>query len=611
MNGGMVPTATQPNPSSEVSGAARLAFYMVMGALALLEVFVSFRGLKSPAGMEQAQLAREVARGHGWVTQCVRPGAWQQMLDARPAELDLKRFPDTSSAPLPALLLVPFFKMAESWWAFDPSVNGVVYALDRISAGMGVLVFLVLVYQLHGLALRLFDERVAVIVAVGVGFCRPLWELAVSGSPRMLLGLELVLGLRLVLSVLERMETGMPARGRLLALGMLAGAMTMTHGYGVVWAVVLMVGVVLGVGREGRAKGRTAVMIGLLTTPLLVVTGLWMWRNWQVTGDVLGASKLMLRGLISGVGEEAVSRRFSDATEAMAVPQVVRGLGLKIVGQLNGILGHFGLLVAAPLALVAWLHRFRRSSVQVMSRLLLLIFVASVVAMGLTAPVTELMDEHNVFILLAPVLSVLGVAMVTMIWSRLNPGARGFWPLWGHGVVLLALSTLPLVMSLPDTLRSGLAFRGRLSQWPPYAADRVQRVGTLMEDKEIVMADAPWFTAWYADVTSVWMPSRRPDLALIREAAEKAGHPVAGVVVTPVSAKAESMVYLLNGPWSDWTDMVLRGPMMAFDREMRTWPDFPFPVAVPLVGFSVGEAEGLGLLMAFYTDRVRTPRKPE
>lgn len=231
--------------------------------------------------------------------------------------------------------------------------------------------------------------------------------------------------------------------------------------------------------------------------------------------------------------------------------------------------------------------------------------------MGLTAPVTELMDEHNVFILLAPVLSVLGVAMVTMIWSRLNPGARGFWPLWGHGVVLLALSTLPLVVSLPDTLRSGLAFRGRLSQWPPYAADRVQRVGSLMEDKEIVMADAPWFTAWYADVTSVWMPSRRPDLALIREAAETAGHPVAGVVVTPVSAKAESMVYLLNGPWSDWTDMVLRGPMMAFDREMRTWPDFPFPVAVPLVGFSVGEAEGLGLLMAFYTDRVRTPRKPE
>jgi hypothetical protein len=48
--------------------------------------------------------------------------------------------------------------------------------------------------------------------------------------------------------------------------------------------------------------------------------------------------------------------------------------------------------------------------------------------------------------------------------------------------------------------------------------------------------------------------------------------------------------------------------MMAFDREMRAWPDFPYPVAVPLVGFSIGETEGLGLLMAFYTDRVRKPK---
>jgi hypothetical protein len=31
-------------------------------------------------------------------------------------------------------------------------------------------------------------------------------------------------------------------------------------------------------------------------------------------------------------------------------------------------------------------------------------------------------------------------------------------------------------------------------------------------------------------------------------------------------------------------------------------------VAVPLVGFSIGETEGLGLLMAFYTDRVRKPK---
>jgi hypothetical protein len=61
-----------------------LVFYLLMGILALMAVFVSFRGLKSEVGMEQAQLARELARGNGWVTKCVRPGAWKQLDDRRP-----------------------------------------------------------------------------------------------------------------------------------------------------------------------------------------------------------------------------------------------------------------------------------------------------------------------------------------------------------------------------------------------------------------------------------------------------------------------------------------------------------------------------------------------
>jgi hypothetical protein len=604
----MVPPTETASTSPVISGAARLAFYLIMGGMALLEVFVSFRGLKSPAGMEQAQLAREVARGHGWVTQCVRPGEWKQLLEGPAGAVELQRFPDTSSAPLPALLLAPLFKLAEPWWVFDPGKNGVVYALDRISASMGALFFLLTLYHLHSLALRLFDARVATVVALGTGFCKPLWELAVSGSPRVLLGLELVLGLRLVLSVLERVEKGLPVSGRLGALGLVSAAMVMTHGFGVVFAGALLVGVVMGMGRESRGTVGLTKMLMALLLPVLLLTGMWMWRNLQVTGDVLGSAKLTLRGLISGLGEEAVARRFSDASDAMAVPQVIRRSGLFLADQLNGIYGHLGLILGAPLALLAWLHRFRKSVTQVMSHLVLLILILSMVAMALTAPVNELMDEHNVFILLGPVLSVFGVAMVTMAWSRMHPGARGFMGEWGHGVILVGLSALPMVMSLPDTIRGGLVLRGRLSQWPPYAADRVARVGGLVEDKEIVMADAPWFTAWYADVTSVWMPIRRADLALIREAAQKAGHPVAGVVITPVSAKAESMVQLLNGPWADWPDVVLRGPMMAFDREMGAWPDFPYPVAVPLVGFSIGESEGLGLLMAFYTDRARRPK---
>jgi len=172
----------------------------------------------------------------------------------------------------------------------------------------------------------------------------------------------------------------------------------------------------------------------------------------------------------------------------------------------------------------------------------------------------------------------------------------------------VGVTALPLLTALPDALRGGLMLRGRLSQWPPYAADRVALVNRLLEPGEVVMADAPWFVAWYADVTAIWMPVRREEFAQMKAEVERAKGKVAGVVITPVSGTAASFGALLEGTWAEWPDLIFRGPMLAFDREMRTWPDFPYPVAVPLMGFSAGDTEGLGLLMAFYTDKQRTER---
>ena len=53
----------------------RVAVYGAAVVLALLHVFVTFRGLSSATGMEQAQLAREIARGNGYQTKVMRPYA--------------------------------------------------------------------------------------------------------------------------------------------------------------------------------------------------------------------------------------------------------------------------------------------------------------------------------------------------------------------------------------------------------------------------------------------------------------------------------------------------------------------------------------------------------
>lgn len=586
-------------PGRAVSRTLRLAFYFVMCGLALVHVVLIFRGLSSEAGMESAQLAREVARGNGWVTKCVRPAEWRQALDSG-KEVDVTALVDSGRAPVHPLILAPLFQLAKGSWDYQPGRDGVVYGLDRVVAGVGVGCFLLLIYNLHGLGARLFDANLAAVAVAAVGLSQPMWGLAVSGSPRMLLALELVLTLRLVYSVFLSLEEGRSVLVRGVALGGLLALMMLTHWIGVIWAVVLSVGLVWAV--PGAAKR----LLSMLLLPMLAAVGWWAWRNALVTGEALGGARLTLRALLMGTGEEEVARSFTEMTGAAFLPGVFRDTALRLVAQWDGLFGHLGLMVGAPVALLALFHRFRRRACTVMLWLLVGLLASSMVAMAAMAPVKGLLDEHNVFPVLAAPLSLFGVAMVAMLWARLFPGGRSLWQRWGYGVAVVFIGGFPLLTTLPNSIKSGLVMRGLLSQWPPYAADRVALVGEMVEPGEVVMADAPWFTAWYADVTSIWLPVRRTDFALLKDEVEKRGGAVAGVVITPVSSQAEYLGKIFTGPWSEWPDLVFRGPLLAFDREMKAWPDFHFPVAIPLAGFTTGESEGLGLLMAFYTDRQRT-----
>jgi hypothetical protein len=587
--------------SSGVSRTFRLGFYLVMVGLALVHVVLIFRGLSSAAGMEHAQLARELARGNGWVTKCVRPAEWRQALESREG-VDVTALVDSHTAPVYPLLLAPLFRLAESSWDYQPGRDGVVYGLDRVVAGLGVGCFLLLLYHLHGLGVRLFDPNLAAVAVAAVGLSQVMWELAVSGSPRMLLALELVLVLRLVYSVHDRLKEGQAVGLRSLVLGVLVGVMMLTHWMGAVWAVVVIFGLLLAVAGVGRR------VLPVMLLPILAALGWWAWRNLQDTGEVMGGARLTLRAVLMGTGEEEEARSFTEMTGAAFLPGVLRDMALRLVGQWGGLFGQLGLLIGAPVAFLAVLHRFRREASQVLLWLLLALLVMSMVAMAFMAPVTGWLDEHNVFPVLAPPLSLFGVAMLAMWWVKLYPGGRSFWQTWGYGVLVVVIGGFPLLTTLPNAVKSGLEMRGLLSQWPPYAADRVALVGEMTEPGEVVMTDAPWFTAWYADVPSIWLPVRRTDFALMKQAVEEGGRKVAGVVVTPVSSQAEMLGKIFVGSWSEWPDLVFRGPLLAFDRELRTWPDFPFTVAIPLVGFSTGESEGMGLLMAFYTDRQRAAK---
>lgn len=581
-------------------GAVKIAFYVLMIGLALLQVFVSFRGLRSAAGMETAQLAREVARGNGWSTKCIRPVAWRQIMQTG-KPVSIEKFTDLSVAPLPVVVLIPLFKLLESSWEFDPSTDGVVYLLDRVIAGVGVLWFLLTLLGLHGLARRLFDDRVANIAVAALGLSQPMWEMALSGSPRMLLLLELVWVFRSLLAIASAGQSRMPISAKALGLGFLLTAMTFTHWIGAVWAIVILLCVAFILPQVGRA-------VGIAILPVAIGVGLWVTHNQIVSGDPLGSGKFMLQAALSGSGEEVLARTLADSGSALALGQMIRGLGLRLAGQLNEIYSHLALLAAAPWFFAALIHRFRRPECGWLKWTLAALVFSSAVGMALMGPLDELLDDGNVFPVIAPLMSIFGVAFILVLWTRLEMRGRGFWQSHGAAILIIFLTAVPMLAAMPDSIKGGLMLRGQLAQWPPYAADRVSLVPRLLDDQELVMTDAPWFIAWYADLPAIWLPVRRDDFADLQQQVEQTNWKVAGVVMTPVSARCTMLGDIFNGSWSEWPDLILRGPVMALDREIRTWPDFPFQVPIPLVGFSAGEGESLGLLMAFYTDRQRTLR---
>jgi hypothetical protein len=199
---------------------------------------------------------------------------------------------------------------------------------------------------------------------------------------------------------------------------------------------------------------------------------------------------------------------------------------------------------------------------------------------------------------------------MAMLWARLQGGALTFWAVRGYAVIAVAVSAVPMLVELPTHLKLGLTMAGRMfPNWPPYVPERVAVMGKLVDSKEVVFSDAPWFVAWYADIPAVWLPNKRSDFSAMKEKIESSGARVAGVVVTPVSARVHYLSDAFNGGYREWPDLIFRGPMIAFDKEFVPSPDFPYNVPIPLVAVPVGEKESLSLLMTFYTDRMRSPKE--
>ncbi|HEY1120289.1 MAG TPA: hypothetical protein VGE67_01760, partial [Haloferula sp.] len=163
-------------PSSQFETAVmirRILFFLVLVSFTLLHLLPLFRGLDSPQAMEQAQIARQIARGEGFTTKMIRPLAYYEAEKANQGAVNFTNFKDTYHAPLNPLIMSAVFKLvgADKEGAWPMGKNEQVYPLDRVIALVATLFFLMAIGVTYLLVGRIFDAKIAGVTAVLMLFC--------------------------------------------------------------------------------------------------------------------------------------------------------------------------------------------------------------------------------------------------------------------------------------------------------------------------------------------------------------------------------------------------------------------------------------------------------
>lgn len=573
-----------------------VALWAFVASLAFLYVFITYRGLSTPAAMDQAQIAREIARGHGFSTQVIRPAAVQQMQQME-KEFSMVSMPDTYNAPLQPALWAPVFKALERWWSFD--LKSTVHRMDRVIACMGAVFFLLTLLLAHGMARRLFDTALANFTVLALAFSRPLWSMVTTEGAKALLLFLVTFACWLLLLLLRRVANGEPLGILPFLLGLVCSAFALTS-----WmALWLVLGFVISSAIFLRGHRSAVILIALL--PALAVGGWWA-RNYMVCGDIMGASRSLAAAMISPFPESAHLRDYDSAALPVNLGALIRKANVNFSGQISHLYDHLLGVVPALLFFLSLLHRFRREEVNAQRWALALIWASAIIGMSLVGLPGDEKDDNQLHAILLPGLTMMGLAGLAVLWGRLNPGHGGVWTRHGYAWLAVLLGGWPMVFSLMSDLRVGLFFNEGLMQWPPYRPDAISQLKPMIKPDELTVSDMPWALAWYSDRASLWLPRNRDQFASLREVAEQHQQHVAGFVLTPMSSQDTTLSTFGSGPYAEWTELAFRGPVASLGYDLAAnvvWLR-DYPKGLPLGGIVLPDGRRM-FIANFFADKDR------
>lgn len=164
----------------------------------------------------------------------------------------------------------------------------------------------------------------------------------------------------------------------------------------------------------------------------------------------------------------------------------------------------------------------------------------------------------NMLHLFWPFIILYGLAFFYILIDRLDLGVR----LYDMGLkfLIVVLAAIPFFLTLLPPQAN--------HPYPPYHAPIIGRVAGMLNEREVMVTDMPWATAWYGNRISILLPK---DLDQFYEINDYKQY-ISGMYFTTITKNKPFVKQLLDGPEKSWL------PVMSG----RTPPDFPLKQGVSL-----------------------------
>lgn len=516
--------------------------------VAMLYLFVQFRGFSTVTAMDQAQIARELAQGHGFSTKFIRPLAiWQLETAGKPVPSE--NFPDFFQSPLNPLVNALPLKWIQSSWKLTPI--DLIYAGDRMIAGVSIIFFLLSLIFSYFVGKKLFNKTIALTSCAAVLLTDLMWQFSLSGLPQMLMLFLFSGAIWLTFKAIEipSLRCLIPLAGAALILGL----MTLAHGAAAFVFVGWLVFVVI------TLKPRRVVLpIALIA--FLCATAPWLYRNYSVCGNPLGLGVYEFIAP-SHSADSGYMRTLSGPPTLSKAPLLLR-IKNAIFHQAENIFAFLGMNIAALMFFVSLLHRFDSSFTARFRWAVSLMWASALLGM-LLCGTGESVSSNQLHVLFIPLFALYGIAFLFAQWSRFETSTLA----WKTAFIAAILGFCALPMAL--TLAAG---PGGATQWPPYVPPFIAILGDWYGEKEVISSDMPWAVAWYAQRKALLLPKSIKEFNRISDYLVL-GEPVKGLYLTPVTGNRPLFADIYTGTFTDWVFLITRPPDVS---------GFSLPVFTPL-----------------------------